>query len=379
MSGASDISQVAPGSAEGRCPVRRFPLRRPEGHEPPIARYSAALKPTARIAVLFLGVQSQDQATIRTALAALPDCIQTAVDFPDYRDDAVFTDKSGYLNHVVALYWLDAHAYHAWSDGPAIASWRNEVSTRLNVGVWWEPVIVNAERAETITFKEFRRGFSGCPASVLEPTEGSGYWGAARDRIPASAYDRFEPAVRLTSRSRSMAGLRHHAVQPPANMAVIRSGVSWEKCEGDQLKDYIERIKPKLDEGMIYLRDHPQESGCLTLRQAAAVGDSGQQLAEAYSLGVFLSLGHLESWAEHHPTHLSIYARAMAARKKYQDALQLRTYNEIFILDDHNPAFEYFNCHPHTGLLPHAHLLEMALSRSEKPTVSEPASKNNIL
>lgn len=364
MSDASDNSQVAPGSAEGRCSVRRFPLRRPEGHEPPIARHSAALKPSSRIAVLFLGVQSQDGAAIRTALAALPECIQTVTDAPDYRDDAVFTDKSGYLNHVVALYWLDARTYQAWSNGQSIANWRNEALTNLNVGVWLEPVIVNAERAETITFKEFRRGFSGCPASALQPTEGSGYWGAARDRVPASAYDRFEPAVELADGWRCTPEARYHAIQPPGNMAMIRSGVSWEKCEGDQLKDYIERIKPKLDEGMIYLRDHPRESGCLTLRQVAAVDDSGQQLAEGYSLGMFLSLGHLESWAEHHPTHLSIYARAMAARKKYQDALQLRTYNEIFILDDHNPAFEYFNCHLHTGLLPHAHSLK-ALSRSD--------------
>jgi hypothetical protein len=354
MSKISDNNEAAPGETEGQCPVRRFPLRRPESHKAPIARYSAALKPSTRIAVLFLGVQSQDQFSISNALTALRACVQNAGDAPDYRDDAVFTDKSGYLNHVVALYWLDARVFHAWSNGQSIAHWLDEVLGRPGIGVWWEPIVVDAERMETITFKEFRRGFSGCPASALQPTEGSGYWGAARDRIPAAAYDLFEPTVERTDGPRAMVASRHHTVQPPANMAVIRSGVSWEKCEGDQLKDYVKRIKPKLDEGMIYLRDHPRETGCLTLRQVAAVGNSGQPLAEAYSLGIFLSLGHLESWAEHHPTHLSIYARAMAARKRYQDALQLRTYNEIFVLDHRNPAFEYFNCHPHTGLLPHA-------------------------
>lgn len=41
----------------------------------------------------------------------------------------------------------------------------------------------------------------------------------------------------------------------------------------------------------------------------------------------------------------------MAARRKYQDKLQLRTYNEIFVIGKDNPPFEYFGCHPNTGLM----------------------------
>jgi aldoxime dehydratase len=48
----------------------------------------------------------------------------------------------------------------------------------------------------------------------------------------------------------------------------------------------------------------------------------------------------------------------LAARKKYQEKLQLHTYNEIFIVEADNPPFEYFNCHPQTGLLPFAEQLE---------------------
>lgn len=348
---------TASGTAAGGCPVRRFPLRRPAGHTAPITRYSAALAPSSRIAVLFLGIQSQHPEELRAALAKSGALVQAAPHAPDYKDDAVFTDKSGYLNHVVALYWLDASAYRAWSRSAPVAEWREHILTQ-RVGMWWEPVIVDAQRAETITFKEFRRGVSGCPVSGLQTTEGTGYWGAARDRIPASADDMFEPAVAMLDQpagqtAGNAVASGHRVIQPPANLAVIRSGVSWQACEGEQLKDYFERIKPKLDEGMAYLRDHPQETGCLTLRQVVAVEGTGQPMAEAYSLGHFLSLGHLESWAEHHPTHLSIYARAMAARRKFQDALQLRTYNEIFILDASNPCFEYFNCHSGSGLLPY--------------------------
>jgi aldoxime dehydratase len=50
----------------------------------------------------------------------------------------------------------------------------------------------------------------------------------------------------------------------------------------------------------------------------------------------------------------------MAARRKYQDRLELRTYNEIFVLESDNPAFEYINCHPRTGLLPYFDSIECA-------------------
>jgi aldoxime dehydratase len=359
MSDLSDSNDyTVPGAAESGCPVRRFPLRRPKDHKPPIARYSAALPQASQVAVLFLGLQSKNEGAHRSVLAGFLKSGTIDEHAPVYTDHAVFTDKEGYLNHVVALYWLDARSYHSWLADPAVAAWRAGAATARSIGVWWEPIVVDGERAETITFKEFRRGFSGCPASALRPTEGSGYWGAARDRISSAAHDLFEPTIGAIVADLSDSTERHRAIKPPMNMAVIRSGVSWEKCEGEQLQDYLERIKPKLDDGMSYLRDNPGQTGCFALRQVISVGGAGEALPEAYSLGAFVSLGHLEAWAEHHPSHLAIYTRAMAARRKYQDALQLRTYNEIFIIDERNPEFEYFNCHPQTGLLPYADLIE---------------------
>ena len=191
-------------------------------------------------------------------------------------------------------------------------------------------------------------------------TEGTGYWGAARDRIPASAYDLFERTDIAAEPEAGDAKIPYRKIQPPKNMTVIRSGVTWKDCEGEQLQEYQERIRPALDAGMEYLRTHPRETGCFALRQVGCVSSSGEELAEGYSLGAFVSLGHLEAWSKDHPSHLAIYTRAIAARRKYQDKLQMRTYNEIFIVDAHNPRFEYFNCHPRTGLLPYARALESA-------------------
>jgi aldoxime dehydratase len=353
LTDVKERTEAAAGASE--CPVRRFPLNQPDGHKAPVPRYSADVK--AKVAVLFLGLQTRPD---RLA-GALPDAglseflarIAKESAAPVYIDQAAYTDLQGYLNRVAALYWLDIAQFQAWLESPAVQEWRARLRGDTSVGLWWEPVVVDAQRMETITFKEFRRGFSGCPAMGLQSTDHTGYWGAARDRIPGAGDDPFEATVAASERC-PVTGATYRQIQPPKNMCVIRSGVSWEKCDGEQLKDWHERIKPKLDAGMTYLRENPGATGCFSLRQVESISPDGAKIAEAYSLGAFVSMQHLETWSKDHPSHLAIYTSALAARKKYQEKLQLHTYNEIFILESDNPPFEYFNCHPQTGLLPFA-------------------------
>ena len=354
MTDVKERTEAAAGTRQ--CPVRRFPLSQPEGHKAPVPRYSAAVQ--AKVAVLFLGLQVKGDTLPDAGLSEFLTRIAKEPAAPVYVDQATYTDLQGYLNRVVALYWLDTAQFQAWLESPSVKDWRGRMRTDTSVGLWWEPVVVDAQRMETITFKEFRRGFSGCPAMGLQSTDHTGYWGAARDRIPGSGDDLFEATV-ATSERCPVTGASYRKVQPPKNTCVIRSGVSWEKCDGEQLKDWRERIKPKLDAGMQYLRENPAATGCFSLRQVESISPDGKKLAEAYSLGAFVSMKHLETWSKDHPSHLAIYTSALAARKKFQDKLQLHTYNEIFILEADNPPFEYFNCHSQTGLLPFADRLEM--------------------
>ena len=280
-------------ASEAGCPARIYPLRRPEGHTPPIPRYSAVLPQQDKVAVLFMGVQSTDAATLRNV--SFDQLLKAGGDAaPVYADQATFTDPQNYLNRVAALYWLKAKDFDAWSKRPEVAEWRARVTESSSVGLWWEPVAVDADYMETIAFKEFLRGFSGCPVGFAT-TEGTGYWGAARDRIPAAAHDLFEPADVAAEPEAGASKIPYRKIQPPKNMTVIRSGVSWEHCEGEQLRDYEQRIRPALDAGMDYLRNNPRDTGCFALRQVGCVNASGDKIAEGYSLGAFVSLAHLES------------------------------------------------------------------------------------
>lgn len=336
---------------------RRYPLRKPDGHVPAVQRYSARLPHKIKQAViLFIGVQAQTAEALR--VSGFHDWMRRVTigdDAPVNFEHAGFTDPQGWINHLVALYWMDANSQARWAQSEHVCAWWDRPEAISGpVGQWWEPVIVPPDRLETIVFREYLRGVSACPHIAVKPMNESGYWGAARDRIAASADDRMaSPLEKLQARQATLnsrgARLR---VQPPLNLTVIKSGVSWEKCDTEQLGDWERHLRPRLDAGMEFLRSNPEATGCCSLRQVNCTSPAGDALKEAYSLGHFLSLAHLEHWAEHHPTHLAIYTRAMADRRKYQERLELRTYHEVFILGPDSAPFEYVNCHPGTGLLP---------------------------
>ena len=222
-----------------------------------------------------------------------------------------------------------------------------------SVGLWWEPVVVDAQRMETITFKAFRRGFSGCPAMGLNSTDHTGYWGAARDRIPGAGDDLFEATVGTSERC-PITGATYRKVQPPKNMCVIRSGVSWEKCDGEQLKDWRERIKPKLDAGMTYLRENPGRpaaSRCARLNPFQPTAkNSRKPIRSAPS-------SRCSIWKPGARIIRAIWRSIPAPwrpgrnfRRSFSSTPTTRSSSS----KPDNPPFEYFNCHPQTGLLPFA-------------------------
>jgi aldoxime dehydratase len=98
-------------------------------------------------------------------------------------------------------------------------------------------------------------------------------------------------------------------VKAPKNFTVIRSGQDWSDCEGVELAQYSDSVRPAPVEGMTFLPNHPDETGCCDLRFAAETNRDGSPLKKTFGLGYFLTLGHLEKWAATHPTHLAIFSK----------------------------------------------------------------------
>lgn len=69
---ASDEAMKREPGEKSNCQARRFPLRQPENHRPPITRYSAAVPEANTIAVLLIGLQSRDTTAIASVLSKFP-------------------------------------------------------------------------------------------------------------------------------------------------------------------------------------------------------------------------------------------------------------------------------------------------------------------
>jgi len=334
---------------------RVFEMKKPSGHKPVIQRYSSCVgEDVEMVRIAVLGFQEKAGTPYSpTAFLACLDAAFAKTGKPDHYDTASYTDDQGYQNSMAVCYWLNEESFAAWSNKFDLW-WEAQDATTLAHGLWFESFSVPPPYRETNAFKEYVRGLSACPRSKMEPMDESGYWGAARDRFAASAYDDFAPEddrhlnhnANITTLAKRIA-----VTDIPERMCVIRSGVTWENCDDEQLSSYENNLKPKLDDGMSFLRENPNDTGCCSLRQVTCLDPEGAPLKEAYSLGIFLSYGHLERWAHDHPTHLAIYTRALAERKKYQENLELLTYHEIYVLNN-SLRFEYLNCHSDTGLLP---------------------------
>jgi aldoxime dehydratase len=79
--------------------------------------------------------------------------------------------------------------------------------------------------------------------------------------------------------------------------------------------------------------------------------DAGELTEKRFGLSWWRSLAALERWAECHPTHLAIFAAAMRYLTAMGATAKLRLYHEVTVATAEQQSFEYYNCHPKTGLL----------------------------
>ena len=87
------------------------------------------------------------------------------------------------------------------SASPQVATWWND-SERIdvrNVGYWKEVIFAPMERLETLFSSEDVAGMATLASRVTGPVQEHAYWGAMRDRMPASEYNDFSNEIGHTS------------------------------------------------------------------------------------------------------------------------------------------------------------------------------------
>ncbi|KAK6453327.1 hypothetical protein FP744_10009579 [Trichoderma asperellum] len=285
------------------------------------------------------------------------------------------------------------------------------------VGLWRESLSVPKPRIETVySGNDYQPGIASIAGATQIGHKFTGYWGAARDRLPASSHDLFEPEYKLgtpnfdkDTKGRVIEG------ENKVSVAHIRSGQFWERCKDDEREAYEGTLEPILREGMAFLEENAEETGDIGLRfsrhivtnrvlQAeeaektaslngngntvinglanlmknytryfngtnghSSTGDNNVSDAEKFGLfvakdrrrletcssGFFRSLRDIEAWSSKHKTHHKIFHGAHAHSTKFgKTTFKFRSWHEMSALKPGEVTFEYINCHPRTGLIP---------------------------
>ncbi len=272
----------------------------PEGHVPQVPAWTAVDLPE-RTVFSMLFARGAEAGTVDALLKV----VRTGDDTPDHAERARVVNASE-ATTVVLGYWTDPLCHASWRLRPDV------MAALTRPGVTVETATIPADRWETLHSTEHvtpgvRNLF---PAKLTDVHE---YWGAARDRIAASA----------------TSDLRAEPGEPvPGNLCLIRSGQIWEHCDEREREIYLGEVEPNLTAGIDFLDNHP-ETGCLAARFLREQTLDGEDLESTSFVGWFDELRSLEEWAKSHPTHLAIFDSFLAMVGKLEGQIGLRLWHEV--------------------------------------------------
>ncbi|KAG5973956.1 hypothetical protein E4U55_000175 [Claviceps digitariae] len=390
-------------------PSRTYPLRQPPNHEPPVPRWQLVLpEKVTRIFTAYIGIQALPLAPAaapgaevdvginlkkQAALQKASDKIIAWLRTPSHHaPQSVETfrveqgdDVEG--SPVWVCYWDDeTRGKQALRELDLWSLYRYLLSQEEQqvIGLWSESFSTLTARLETnYSGGDYRPGVAGLPGGRTEGHRMTGYWGAARDRIPAAGEDAFEGDSADGIDSMNSVDIvsihgdssRRILATNPDNMVHIRSGQFWHACDAPERDAYEHALQPRLLAALESLRDNRRASGAVGVRylrnqdgheHGLGLGlglgcvdphhylssDPAQQASrgETSVAAFFRSLRHLEDWASQHPLHLAIYAGAMRHARRFGEARRLRTWHEVSVLKAGEATFEYIHCMPGTGV-----------------------------
>lgn len=349
------------------CPGRLYALRKPKGHRLPIPRWKLALASNvSHVFTAYIGIQQQsdNEAAVQAksqATAAIQAWLKTDTGPSAFECFSLIDGCDVPSAAIWVCYWTEASKYRSGLETLALPSLYSKLKSpgRASIGLWRETFATEVSRLETnYSGLDYLPGLARIPETTTVEHDNSAYWGAARDRIPDSAYDLFPPSSNVAPPKAEdiPRGLGQHLVGTNfENMAHIRSGQFWENCAQDEADAYQRKLEPTLHAGLAYLWDFPGETGARGIRylrnQDSPEASESRPRKETCGAGFFTSLEALETWAKTHRSHLAIYRGALAHYKAFEGRRKLRTWHEVSVLRAGEAKFEYFNCLPATGVI----------------------------
>lgn len=273
----------------------------------------------------------------------------------------VATGAGGERSDIFYAYWNSPAHYASWLMTPQVASlWSDDTLLQGPIGMWRESMVIPVERNETNYSNDAAYDGIAQIDKEMRKTDVHGYWGSARERIPASVHDTMPAAAPdfMLRPATSMETLgRRVRITLPGNTCVIRSFQDWSQAQAAEVDWYLGNVEPVLRIGLDYLNGNKTEAKCYGMRYIREYDMSGAiDLNRTSTFGYFESLQTLERWTHTHPTHLNIFQAAISMVQRFQGEVAVKLGHEVSVLPEGMLSAEYINCARSTGFLPWSHL-----------------------
>lgn len=350
---SSTITILEPAIPQHLRVERTRPLGAATDFVPSSTSFSSRFDPNVKtLPMVYFGVQHRGrESEAEEAMARLKDGFLES-NGPGFWDRARYVDELGYVNLLLVGYWKGHEGYRQWEARRPSNWWFADADPNGPLGFFKEAYTPGIEDTETTFSHRLPEGYSHLCDHWSEPTDTHDYWGSARDRMPRSQTDPFVPSgtpISTLKEGETSFG-RYVRIIPHENLCLLRSGQDWSETEVDERSFYLERVEPILNKGMMEIRDEGRQKGCFYNRYMTVTSDDGSPIEKTYSLSAWNSIGEIEIWVRQ-ATHLAIYHIGVKHYQKTGHNAKLHLYHEMFVLRARDQQYEYFNCHPQTGML----------------------------
>ncbi|KAF1978358.1 hypothetical protein BU23DRAFT_563971 [Bimuria novae-zelandiae CBS 107.79] len=330
---------------------RSCPVSTPPNWSPPYPAYCARFpKEVDSLVMAVFGAQfASSSLNDGTAISRIKRFMSQGSETvrPSFWEVASVNDKKGALNIAVIAYWPGDESFAGWEEESGFKSWWQSPDRETDGHGWYLEVLhPTLDRFETVfSYNTSPEGAAHLQEHISGEMLEHAYWGSMRDRLAVAQDDdiKAEGTARAAGVSEVPTTSTRIRVAGHKNLCVIRSGQDWSGTVPAERKLYLETMHPVLIEGMNFLRDSGQDIGCYAMNLWDVV-DSGTyeaNLERTFGLGFFEDLAALEYWSKSHQTHINIFGGFLKYAKKLDNALSLRLFHEVYVLDE---GQQFFDC-----------------------------------
>lgn len=331
---------------------RSCPMTMKKDWTPPYPSYAARFDPAlSHVGLVILGVQGPNETAPRKKIHELCQQLMTETQNNEkvkHRDQAEFIDRANMLNRIIVCYFEGNQNENEAVDHLSNQWLRNDPGS-FDLGFYVEQIWPSVDRVETLYSSDHLQGVAHLAERLSGEVQEHGYWGSARDRLPAAQTDPLQPSQGNHQKDGAVVHVREIH-----NLCLIRSGQDWSETTGDERRMYQEQVEPVLADGMEFLTYRGEEAGCIANRYVQVLDEDGTPMDQSYGMSWWHSMKDLDDWARAHPTHKAIFGVAMRYLGEHGGSGHLKLTHEVFVIDRAHVHFQYLNCHPDTGVLPAA-------------------------